>query len=483
MKHHTFPLKRSLLLPMIVGLCFVNSSCTLKTPKFTKSIAQTPAHWVNLDEGQNYQVSDVDITRLEWWKAFEDPDLVNLIDEGLKSNHDIARAANRIRQAQAKLNSIRVDKNPTLDTIINTSKTTSSEEIGLGRTSSVITTQFQTSWEIDLFGKFKRNTDAAEANIQLEVAAMNGVKVKLISTIVESYITFRATTEEIKLTQETANYLREYVQLAELEAQVGLESIKQVQTAKIQLVSLETNIVEKKTRIKETLLAIDLLLGTNPGTASTKMAHSKSSLRLPKKIAISIPAETILQRPDIQEALNRLKIEAAKVGVAEAQRYPTFSLSGTIGLEALAINSLGNSGANFSSLQANLLAPIFNSGALKANVNTQIATRDEALEIYRKSVANGLNETEQALLNLSSVRKRLTTITPALQISRNHVALTNNQYEVGLVSLREVLKSREELNSLKQKQSSLKFDEFQGVTQLYKVLGGGWAYKTDQANI
>ena len=140
MKHHTFPLKRSLLLPMIVGLCFVNSSCTLKTPKFTKSIAQTPAHWVNLDEGQNYQVSDVDITRLEWWKAFEDPDLVNLIDEGLKSNHDIARAANRIRQAQAKLNSVRVDKNPTLDTIINTSKTTSSEEIGLGRTSSVITT-------------------------------------------------------------------------------------------------------------------------------------------------------------------------------------------------------------------------------------------------------------------------------------------------------------------------------------------------------
>ena len=130
MKHHTFPLKRSLLLPMIVGLCFVNSSCTLKTPKFTTSIAQTPAHWVNLDEGQNYQVSDVDITRLEWWKAFEDADLVNLIDEGLKSNHDIARAANRIRQAQAKLNSVRVDKNPTLDTLINTSKTTSSEEIG-----------------------------------------------------------------------------------------------------------------------------------------------------------------------------------------------------------------------------------------------------------------------------------------------------------------------------------------------------------------
>ena len=206
-------------------------------------------------------------------------------------------------------------------------------------------------------------------------------------------------------------------------------------------------------------------------------------MKLPSTIAISIPADTILQRPDIQEALRRLQVEAAKVGVAEAQRYPTFSFTGSIGLEALAINSIGNSGANFSTIQASLLAPIFNSGALKANVNAQVATREAALEIYRKSVANGLNETEQALLNLNSIKERVKTIAPALQLSRNNVDLTNSRYEIGLVSFREVLKSREELNSLKQKQSSLTFDELQGVTQLYKVLGGGWAYESEPANI
>ncbi|OUT76829.1 MAG: hypothetical protein CBB82_07145 [Betaproteobacteria bacterium TMED22] len=475
--------KSPFVLLLMLGVSFMTLSCASNNSEYRTTNDHAPTEWAYLGEDKNYQVSTTDITKLEWWRSFEDPLLVKLIEEGLESNYDIARATNRIRQAQEALNSVRVDKNPTLDTNIKTRKSTSSEESGLGRTSSVITTQFQTSWELDLFGKFKRNTEAAEANVQLEIAAMNGVKITLISTIAESYIAFRATKDDINLNQEAAEYLRSYVELAELETQVGLESIDQVQKAKIQLANLETNIIEKKTRLKETLLAIDLLLGAKPGETLNSLDHSTSSLKLPSTIAISIPADTILQRPDIQEALRRLQVEAAKVGVAEAQRYPTFSFTGSIGLEALAINSIGNSGANFSTIQASLLAPIFNSGALKANVNAQVATREAALEIYRKSVANGLNETEQALLNLNSIKERVKTIAPALQLSRNNVDLTNSRYEIGLVSFREVLKSREELNSLKQKQSSLTFDELQGVTQLYKVLGGGWAYESEPANI
>ena len=242
MKRNTFSLKDLLLLVISLGLCCVNSGCALKTDNFTASINQPPIYWVNLEKEQNYQTSTMDISRLEWWKSFEDPDLVNLIEQGLASNYDIAQATNRIRQAQEKLNSVRVNKNPSVDARINSSKATSSEESGLGRTSSVISTQFQTSWEMDLFGKFQRDTDAAEANVQLEIASMNGIKVKLISTIVESYITFRATTEEIKLNQEAADYLREFVKLAELEVQVGLKSIKEVQTAKIQLSNLEQSL-------------------------------------------------------------------------------------------------------------------------------------------------------------------------------------------------------------------------------------------------
>ena len=180
MIRNTFSLKSLFLLIMSLGLCCVNSGCALKTEKFSASIDQPLIDWVNLEKKQNYQISTMDISRLEWWKSFEDPDLVNLIEQGLASNYDIAQATNRIRQAQEKLNSVRVNKNPSVDAKINSSKATSSEESGLGRTSSLISTQFQTSWEIDLFGKFKRDTDAAEANVQLEVASMNGIKVKVI---------------------------------------------------------------------------------------------------------------------------------------------------------------------------------------------------------------------------------------------------------------------------------------------------------------
>ncbi|MDC1312092.1 efflux transporter outer membrane subunit [Burkholderiales bacterium] len=476
-------LKRSCTLLLIVVVSLTPLGCAFNNSQYRATTDQTSTEWANLGANGYYQISDTDIAKLEWWKSFKDPILVKLIEQGLKSNHDISRATSRILQAQETLNSVRVDKNPKLNTSITNRKSTSSEESGTGRTSTSVTTQFQTSWELDLFGKFKRSAEAAEANVQLEIATMNGVKIKLISTIVESYISFRATTDEINLNHEAAGYLKSYVELAELEAQAGVKSIEAVQIAKIRLANLETSIVEKKKRIKETLLAIDLLLGTNPGKTLVTLDQSTSSLKSPSTIAISIPAETILQRPDIQEALQRLQVEAAKVGVAEAQRYPTFSFTGSIGLEALAINSIGNSGANFSTIQTSLLAPIFNSGALKANVNAQIATRDAALETYRKSVATGLNETEQALLNLNSVRERLKIIAPALRLSKNHVDLTNSRYETGIVNFKEVLKSREELNVLKQKKSSLIFDELQGVTQLYKVLGGGWAYETETADI
>ena len=320
MNQNLHEFKNPFVLLLMLAVSFMTLSCASNNAEFRTTNDQTPTEWANLGDDKSYQVSTADITKVEWWRSFEDPLLVNLIEEGLKSNYDIARATNRIRQAQEALNSVRVDKNPTLDTNIRTRKSTSSEESGLGQTSSIITTQFQTSWELDLFGKFKRNTEAAEANVQLEIAAMNGVKITLISTIAESYIAFRATTDEINLNQEAAEYLRNYVELAELETQVGLESIDQVQKAKIQLAKLETNIIEKKTRLKETLLAIDLLIGAKPGETLNSLDHSINSLKLPSTITISIPADTILQRPDIQEALRRLQVEAAKVGVLKKKQ-------------------------------------------------------------------------------------------------------------------------------------------------------------------
>jgi outer membrane protein TolC len=222
-------------------------------------------------------------------------------------------------------------------------------------------------------------------------------------------------------------------------------------------------------------MTIDLLIGNSAGDTFDTLMDSKNSLKSPSNIAISIPGETILQRPDIQEALFALQEETAKVGVAEAQRYPSFSFTGSLGLEALTINALGSSSANFSSIQANLLAPIFNSGGLTANLNAQVATRDAALESYKNVISNGLMETEQALVKLLSIKDQLSDISRSVEAGGKHLELTQYKYQSGLVSHRDVLDSLNELNSLKTKQSQIQFSELTSITQLYKTLGGGWA--------
>ena len=253
-----------------------------------------------------------------------------------------------------------------------------------------------------------------------------------------------------------------------------------MQLTNIKLANLETTLTKKTSELKEISLVIDLLLGTQPGDVFIRLNQSENLLQLPSTIALSIPADTILQRPDVQESLHQLQVEAANVGVAEAQRYPSFSFSSSIGLEALTLNSLGNSGANFSSIQASLLAPIFNSGSLDANVKAQVASRGAAVESYKKTVANGLNETEQALVNLASIKNQLQNLSVALDAGANNLEFINKRYQAGLVSFREVLQSRDELNAIKQKKSTLTFSEFQSITQLYKVLGGGLAHNNDE---
>ena len=465
----------SLIFVLVSSAAVLLSGCSALQPSFEESTLDLPESWANLENDNLYIVNTTDIARLQWWEMFNDSNLSSLIKSGLKANPDFTIAKIRIIQAQEQLISVGADKNPSVDANLRSSKATSSSESSLGRTSTVMNTQFQTSWEFDIFGKFDRTIEASKANLQKKIAASHGVKVRLIADIVESYIKFRSVQEDLKLNIEAAKYLTDFLKLSSLESRVGISSQEEVFLARSRLLNTKTTITGKTSDLKELGMTIDLLIGNSAGDTFNRLMDSKNSLKSPSNIAISIPAETILQRPDIQEALFALQEETAKVGVAEAQRYPSFSFTGSLGLEALTINALGSSSANFSSIQANLLAPIFNSGGLTANVNAQIATRDAALETYKNVISNGLMETEQALVKLLSIKDQLSDISRSVKAGGKHLELTQYKYQSGLVSHRDVLDSLNELNSLKTKQSQIQFSELTSITQLYKTLGGGWA--------
>ena len=193
------------------------------------------------------------------------------------------------------------------------------------------------------------------------------------------------------------------------------------------------------------------------------------------QIAVGIPADTLRQRPDVRAAERRLAAETARVGVAEAARYPSFKLSGSIGLEALTLGALGNSGAAASSLLAGITGPIFDAGRLRAQVEIQDAVREQALVAYEQTVLTALQDVENALVALARNRERVEALANAVESARNAALLARQRYSAGLIDFQSVLDTERTVLVLEDSLASSRADGVLALIRLYKALGGGWS--------
>ena len=196
---------------------------------------------------------------------------------------------------------------------------------------------------------------------------------------------------------------------------------------------------------------------------------------VPETVAVGIPADTLRQRPDVRAAERRLVAETARVGVVEAARYPTFNLSGSIGLEALTLGALGNSGAGTSSLLAGITAPIFDAGRLRAQVEIQDAVREQARVVYEQTILVALQDVENALVDLARTRDRGEALANAVDAARNAATLARQRYSTGLIDFQSVLDSERSVLVLEESLATNRANGVQALIRLYKALGGGWS--------
>lgn len=196
---------------------------------------------------------------------------------------------------------------------------------------------------------------------------------------------------------------------------------------------------------------------------------------VPETVAVGIPADTLRQRPDVRAAERALAAQTARVGVAQAARYPAFRLSGSIGLEALTVSALGNSGAATSSLLAGVTAPIFDAGRLRAQVEIQDAVREQVLVAYEQTVLLALQEVENALVELARNRERGEALESAVDAARNAAELARQRYGAGLIDFQSVLDSERSLLALEDSLARSRANGVQALIRLYKALGGGWS--------
>lgn len=456
------------------------TGCASVGPDYIPPVTNVPAGWSRLDTTSRPLISDEAPTDLaQWWQSLNDPQLTELINEALQANLDLREARSRLRQARAKRTVADAGRYPSVTASGSASRSQSSAEAGGGTTSNYFSAGFDASWEIDVFGGVRRSVEATEADVEESVASLENTQVSLASEVALNYVEVRALQTRLGIARANLASQSETLQLTNWRAQAGLVSSQDVEQARSNREQTRAQIPSLETSLAESEHGLDILLGRAPGTLHARLAATGELPTVPDQIAVGIPADTLRQRPDVRAAERKLAAETARVGVAEAARYPSFTLSGSIGLEALTPGALGNGGAATSSLLAGITSPVFNAGRLRAQVEIQDTVREQAQVSYERAVLTALQEVENALVALARNRERVEALAVAAESARNATELARQRYSAGLIDFQSVLDTERSVLSAEDSLASSRADGVLALIRLYKALGGGWSPQAD----
>ncbi len=460
-------LRAGLLMATVAGL----SGCLSIGPDYAPPAVEAPAAWPSalVRQAQDPVILGV------WWQEFSDPVLNGLVADALAANPDLATAQAQLREARAQLASSASSLGPQLDASTSGTRSQSSRQTSTGTVRNSYSIGLDASWEADIFGANRRGVEAAEADVQASQESLRDVQVSMVAEVVLAYIDLRVAEARAAITEANIQSQSETYDLAVFRQQAGLVSELDVIQARTDLDSARAGLPSLRTTAATARNRLAVLLNRSPGELADRLAASAPRVpQLAREAAVGIPADTLRQRPDVRAAERKLAGQTARLGVAEAARYPSLKLSGSIGLDALTIAALQGASAGAWSLMAAISAPIFHSGQLDANVEIADAQLEQARIAYRKSVLTALEDVENALVTLSNALERQDRLAEATQSAREANDLAEQRYSGGLVDFLTVLDSQRTLRNLEDTLATNAGDVATAQAQLYKALGGGW---------
>ena len=449
------------------------SGCAAVGPDYVKPDLPLPQQWQG---GIGNALSATDTQLLaQWWRQFNDPLLSDLIGQALNNNTDLRLAQARLRESRARGDLATAGLLPTLDASASASRSQSSAETGLGSTRNVFSASFDARWETDIFGGQRRAIEAAQADAQGREASLHDVQVSLAAEVARNYIDLRAAQSRLKIAGDNLASQTETLQLTMWREQAGLTSTLEVEQARTSVEQTRAQIPLLETSLSAAEYRLAVLLGQAPGALHARLATPQAIPAAPAPLAVSIPADTLRQRPDVYAAERALAAETARIGQVEAARYPALTLSGSIGLDALAVDALTGGNALSRSILAGLTAPIFDGGRLRKQVDIQTAVRDQAAINLERTVLSSLEEVENALVSLAKGRERQAALTDATRAARAAAELAHQRYASGIIDFQTVLTTERTALTLEDNLATAKANTTQALIQLYKALGGGWS--------
>jgi len=463
--------------PLVMLASLALPGCITVGPDYAPPASDVPAAWGRLDDTVDAAAVAVNPGDMSaWWRNLDDPLLAELVDEALQASPDLRSAQARLREARARRAVSRADLWPSLTASASGSRSESGDA-----TRDAYAAGFDAGWELDVFGGVRRSIEAADADLDRAIADLGDTQVSLAAEVALTYVELRALQVRLRIARDNLASQSETLQLTEWRAQAGLVSEQDVAQARTNREQTRAQIPSLETSSAETEHQLDLLLGEAPGTLHGRLVPTYALPAVPAGIAVGIPADVLRRRPDLRSAERQLAAETARVGVAQAARYPSFRLSGSIGIEALSFGDLANDADSTSSLLGGITAPIFDAGRLRNQVQAQDAVREQALVAYEQAVLSALQEVENALVALARNRERVEALTSAVQSARSAAQLARQRYGAGLVDFQSVLDTERSVLSVEDSLASTRADGVLALIRLYKALGGGWSAPGDSA--
>ena len=434
-------------------------------PDFQKPVIETPDKFRQVDAEAEIMVN------LKWWELFNDPVLNALVVVALSDNKDVKIAASRIEEARASLGFTKAEAYPRLDIEAEASRGNLAGRTLMGAPDNIYYIAPVVSWEIDFWGKFRRATEAARAELMASEYSLRTVQISLISEVVSTYFLLLDYHQRLGISRHTLNSRIDSLEIIQKRFDKGIIPEIDLNQAQIQKEIAAAAIPVQERLISRTENTISILLGRFP--REIKSGIDLYNQTIPPDIPVGLPSSLLERRPDIVRAERLLAAQTARIGVAQALRLPSISLTGILGLASNELSTLTSNDAAWS-VSAGLFGPIFNFSQDKLRVEVERERTKQALYNYENTVLLAFREVEDALNEIHTYKKQISAVERKSIAAKNAAFLSKMRYDKGFTSFLEVLDTERTLFAVELELSELKQQFYNAYVKLYKALGGGW---------
>jgi NodT family efflux transporter outer membrane factor (OMF) lipoprotein len=467
---------------LTLSLLVVAPACTVG-PRYSRPAAPAaaPDAWKTQPPWQQAAPKDT-IPKGAWWQIFRDETLNQYEEQLLQANQSLAAARDRLDQARSLARVATAAYFPQISTDPNAVRQRGSGNRPLNGASSaliqprpytqnVYSIPFSLNYEVDLFGRVRKNVEAANASLQSTAADLGNVQLVLSAELAADYFTLRELDAEYQVVEESVEYQRKALDLVQRRHEGGVASgleVAQEATLLDSTVSQASLVQQSRAQYEH---AIAVLVGQPASSFNVPVAPLKT---VPPPVPLGVPSDVLERRPDIASLEREIAYENAQVGLARTAFYPHVTLSGAGGLQSTAITSLFNAPSLFWSLGADALEPILQGGRNRANLAATRAAYQEAVANYRQSVLTAFQQVEDGISNLSTLSQALRTQAAAVEDARRALEIANNRYVGGVTTYLDVITAQTTLLNSERLQTQLLGQQMVSSVYLVKALGGGW---------